>query len=231
MHNSNHRHGWFGFLAGFGMLAMFFFSGCHAAGNISTSGAANVAPGRIAVLPFKNMAAIYGENRSVRCPICGNIFTTGPVPNEVPDQLSLQVYRKLKKETKLSLIAPGQARGVISKLLAENAQPLSPRLVVVEAGRALNASAVLDGYVYRYLDRKGTALGVEAPASVAFGMHLVDSETGKILWSGHFDETQQSLSENLLQFETFVQRGGGWVTAEEMAAAAVAALVKEFPQP
>jgi hypothetical protein len=40
---------------------------------------------------------------------------------------------------------------------------------------------------------------------------------GRILWSGHFDETQKALSEDLYQLDKFIKRKASWITAREMA--------------
>jgi hypothetical protein len=54
-------------------------------------------------------------------------------------------------------------------------------------------------------------------ASVAFGIHFIRVADGRLIWVGHFDETQHSLSKNLFKLATFVRRGGGWLTAEQLA--------------
>ena len=37
------------------------------------------------------------------------------------------------------------------------------------------------------------------------------------MWKGKYDETQKSLSENLLDASKFFKGGGKWVTAENLA--------------
>jgi hypothetical protein len=53
---------------------------------------------------------------------------------------------------------------------------------------------------------------------------------GRTVWSANFDETQQSLSQNLFQLGTFLSRGGRWVTAKEMATTGLNNILEKFPK-
>jgi hypothetical protein len=83
-------------------------------------------------------------------------------------------------------------------------------------GKAVGATAVLCGTVTRYRQREGSAYGVTRPASVAFDMQLVSVASGKVLWTGRFDETQEPLASNLLDWWQFWEVGPRWMTAEEL---------------
>ena len=100
---------------------------------------------------------------------------------------------------------------------------------MVKVGHELQAEAVLAGKVYRFIDREGTGYSVNSAASVAFEMVLIRVSNGQIVWSGNFDETQQSLFENLFQIKTFVRRGARWITAEELAVEGLDKLFQTFP--
>lgn len=84
-------------------------------------------------------------------------------------------------------------------------------------GALVFADAVIFGRVLRYRERVGEEWGARSPASVAFVLDLWDVRRGDLIWSGRFDETQRPLSENLLSLGEFTQRGGRWLTAEELA--------------
>ena len=75
----------------------------------------------------------------------------------------------------------------------------------------------------------GTEYAVSSPASVAFDLHLIRVKDGRVLWSGHFDETQRPLSDNLFHLGAFLQRKAKWVTAKEMAVSALENMLKTFP--
>lgn len=190
---------------------------------------------KILVFPFKDMAAVYGENVNVRSPLGGNIFMTGKVEQGATDFLTDRVVSLMKANTSYEIIPPGQACCIVSDLPLKNkAQTLSELELIVETGLAAGADAVLMGYLYRFEDRVGTRYSVDSPASVTFSVHLVKllkaDKSGRIVWMGHFEETQLPLFENLLKLGTFVKRGGKWLTAYEMAAAGLDEVLATLPK-
>jgi hypothetical protein len=98
-----------------------------------------------------------------------------------------------------------------------------------KVGRDMNAEAVISGHVFCFRERVGYPLSVEKPASVAFGVFLVRTSDGAILWKGIFSRTQQSLFENLLQAKSFIKGGGKWLTSEELADLGLDDILKDFP--
>ncbi|MBI2988715.1 MAG: hypothetical protein HYY45_18280 [Deltaproteobacteria bacterium] len=107
---------------------------------------------------------------------------------------------------------------------------------VSESGRARRvgemvfADAVLTGRLLRYRERVGEEWGIKSPASVAFVLELWDVRRGDLIWSGRFDETQKPLSQNLFAIGEFTQRGGRWLTAEELALEGVRKAVNQLHQ-
>ncbi len=185
---------------------------------------------KLLILPFKDLSSLYGKNVSVRCPLCGNVFSTGDVGIVAVDVLTDRLISIIKSSKDFELIPPGQAQGPMSLLLSADKKELSERDILVKIGRALYADAVLVGHVYRFKDRVGMMYSVDSPASVAFDIHLIDVSNGSMLWVGHFDETQRSLSENLFKIGTFLRRKGSWITAEEMAASGLEDVLRTFPE-
>jgi len=158
---------------------------------------------KILIFPFKNMAAVYGENVNSRCPICGKVFMTGEVAEDADNMLAEQLFILLKDRKDIQLIPASQSQGVISDLLSEDQKSLSERV--------------------------GGKYSVDLPASVAFDMHLIRVADGRLLWNEHFDETQRPLSENLFQLGSFLQRKARWITANEMAVSGLKDILKTFP--
>lgn len=184
---------------------------------------------KILIFPFKNMFAVYGENVNYRCPICGKVFMTGKVAEDADNMLTEELFVLLKDRKDIKLIPASQPQGVMSDLLSEGKKKLPEQDLLVEAGRALDADAVLAGHIFRFRERVGTRYSVDLPASVAFGIHLIRVADGRLLWDGHFDETQQSLFENLFQLGSFLRRKARWVTANEMAVYGLKDILKSFP--
>ena len=190
------------------------------AGCRSTTSDAPLPPVRlksVLVLPFKNMAAVYGPNFSVRCPLCGNVFTTGKVEKDAAELLTEHLVDKLKAREGLAVISPEEGRGTLSELLSGGGRELSEHDLALAAGRRQQADGVMVGYVYRFSERVGAKYSAEAPASVTFDLDLIDVSDGRLLWSGAFNETQKTLFEDLFQIGTFLKRKGAWLTAAQLA--------------
>jgi len=184
---------------------------------------------RLLVLPLIDMSRIYGENVGVRCPLCGNIFTTGKVEPGAIEVLTAHLIAKLKRRNNFELIPISQAQGVLSGLLSGTGKELPDRELYLKAGRILGANAILAGYLYRFRERYGSEYSAGLPASVAFDIDLIRVEDGRILWEGHFNETQRSLTENLFQIGTFIKRKGKWIMAEELAIFGLEKVLQTFP--
>lgn len=91
-----------------------------------------------------------------------------------------------------------------------------------------NADAVLLGRVFRYIERNGSDYAISSPASVAFDIRLICPSDGEVLFSFEYNETQQSLLQNLMTLDDFIDRGGRWITAEEMACEAIRTAVERI---
>lgn len=180
------------------------------------------------VIPFQNLSKIYGENVNARCPLTGEMFMTGPVPDAAPTMLTEHLRSFFQTHTDDALVPPEEAWRIYADIIPTPDAPAPGLPVLARSGREAGADIVVTGHLYRFSRRVGRTYAVQAPASVAFDVHLIQSETGRLLWSGHFDETQQSLSENLLTVETFLERGGQWVTAEQMARAGLDRVLKSL---
>ena len=208
---------------------------CKSSVPVRETAALPLTNGKLLILPFKDMSAIYGENVSVRCPLCGNIFMTGEVIDNAEDFLTQSLISLMESRKGVELIPSGQAQGVWSEMLSRDEDRLSERDQIVETGRILGADTVMAGYVYRFRERIGTGYSVDSPASAAFGVHLVDVTSRRILWTGHFDETQRSLLENLFKIGAFLKRKCTWSTVNEMAVSALEdmlkTLVTQNPEP
>jgi len=200
--------------------AVIFLSGCTSKEIASEPDYNLSGTEKILVLPFKDIAMIYGKDASVRCPVCGRVFITGGVSEDAVEKLTNSLISNLKsiKEYKI----------VTSSLVGEE-PTFSERKLIVKKEREYNADAVIAGYVYRYKERIGNRYSVESPASVAFGIHLISTKSGRTIWSGHFDETQRSLNENLFKLKKFIKRKASWITADEMATSGFEDILGTFP--
>lgn len=179
----------------------------------------------IAVAPFRSSPESDNGRESARCPVSGAIIRTCPIP---PGSERVVEDLFVKKTSLYS--------DVSWKISAKSRSALSPESFSMwkisslqKVGRDLNADAVITGHVFCFRERVGYPLSVEKPASVAFGIYLVRTSDGAILWKGIFNRTQQSLFENLLQARSFVKGGGKWLTSEELADLGIDEILATFP--
>lgn len=82
--------------------------------------------------------------------------------------------------------------------------------------KCIQADLLLVPQVTYWSERVGGTAGVEKPASVALDFYLIDAKNER-LTRARYEETQESLIENLLTAKKFASRGGQWVTATRLA--------------
>ncbi len=175
--------------------------------------------GRLLVLPFINMTAIHGEDASVRGPLSRQVFVTGEVASDADLFMNRMVERRLTKKAGLSWEAVSHETNPGS--LAISTSKEAHLKAVSNQGRQRGADHVLAGYLYAYRQRDGGSYGVQTPAKVIFELVVIRVGTERVVRQQRFDETQQALSDNLLNLGKFIRRKGRWIRAHEMAEHAV----------
>ena len=116
----------------------------------------------------------------------------------------------------------------VTQALAKIPASPDPALRARQLGQAVNADAVLFGTVSRYVDRIGGEFGAKQPAAVGIKLQLISVKSAAILWSGSFDEEQQPLSSNLLNWWQFWSGGPKWFSAPEFTHIAVERLLGDL---
>ena len=171
-----------------------------------------------------------GKVETAACPVTGIVCQPGLIEPGAVEFLSENLLAIMEKKSGFIIIPPSRAEGARYEILSEDLG-ISQRRLLVETGRKLKADAVLAGTLYRFRPRVGNAFSVEDAASVGFGVHLLRIRDGRLLWTRQFDETQKSLSEDLFQFGNFMKRGGGWLSARELAVFGLQEVMEGFPLP
>jgi hypothetical protein len=203
--------------------------GCQTSpAGLSRERGATVGIGSILVLPFQTATAIREGTKTVRCFECDFFVQTGSIQPGADDFMNDAVVSHLRRQFGYETIPFWTAQGVSSQMLSQDLRGADKRLLV-QMGRSLGGDAVLTGTIYRFEDRVGTAMSVTRPASVAFAMELVRVSDGKTIWSRPYDETQQSLDENLFKLSSFLKQKGRWLTAEELASFGLKKIMRTFP--
>lgn len=178
---------------------------------------------RMAVVSFE---VEYGQGEEItRCRSCGNIIGSGPVEGNPVELLTHLLWDLLSEKGKgFDFINPDQVEGYYNILLARKIEK-DPLQLMKTLGVQMKAEYVLWGDVFRYQERVGAAFAVQSPASVALDLHLMRVKDGKLIWKAHWDRTQKSFSENILDFKGNMR----WLTAKELSLQGLKEMLKDFP--
>jgi len=222
------KNRWLWFLT---LLCLLFAWGCHK----ETKSAAYPARvqqeiKKVVVMGFRP-AMVKGTGPDlVQNPITGTSFLAEPVSEDAVEEMNRLLFGRLMEGKEWTLVSPGQARGVMASIIEDDKKmKLSPLEMLQSVGKAFEADAVLTGCIYRWQKRVGSDYSAERPASVSFDLVLVRPSNGAILWRSHFDKTQKSLLEDLLDYDTYVKSSGKWLTAEKLADIGLEKLIMEMP--
>ena len=182
----------------------------------------------IAVMPFIKGRDPQNLANTLSCPFERFCYEDDALEPEADQIMTRMVYEKLVSQLNDRVFPLKKTRETYEALLFDRpgATPLD---IARDLGQEVGADYVLVGNIWRYRERQGSSLGVAKPASVAFSLYLVNTENGKMIWEDRFNETQQSLSENLLKAPEWFKRGGTWLKAKELARHGLEDLLREFP--
>ncbi|MBI4527609.1 MAG: hypothetical protein HY695_27755 [Deltaproteobacteria bacterium] len=158
-------------------------------------------------------------------------YSAAPRPEEKPLQEGAPVvvqnhlYFTMSSLPHWQIISEREVREIISAVPPGPEGNRAKRL-----GELVYADAVIFTRLIRYRERVGEEWGAKSPASVAFVLDLWDVRRGDLIWSGRFDETQKSLSENIFAIGDYFQRGVKWLTAEQLALEGIKKAVNNLQQ-
>jgi hypothetical protein len=198
------------------------FAGCKTgpATSAHKSGLSIVKIKRFAVMPFIKGLPDTKIDQSMRrmlyCNLANLCFNIKELKGNADELMTRHLQEALQKNYGEALIPLQEVQPAYSGL-PKNPYSDTPQALAVALGKKLNADHIMVGTVWRYQERIGSATGSPSPASVAFALYLVNVENGNPVWEATFDKTQQSLSENLLNYKEFFNMGARWLTADELA--------------
>lgn len=141
-----------------------------------------------------------------------------PVKPEVLANLDVVLQDTLNKHGVLEYVPASVTRQCQNVVVFESGGV--PRMSAFKywlgVGKCMAADYLLVPQVIYWQDRKGGEMGVENPASVVLDIFLINVKEESLL-RAHYAETQQALSENILDARKFFSRGGKWITAQQLA--------------
>jgi len=196
--------------------------------SVASAGRADPRPS-LAVIPFFTQSQEDPTQANV-CPFCQRAARRGDIPPGALRSLTRLLNLKMETQKKFRVSSVEEVEKH-SELFRRELIQTKPVTSSIELGRALNVDYVFVGFLYRFDERVGSSLGVEKPASVGYDLHLFRVKDGKMVWSVRFDETQQSLTDDLLKIGAFLRRKAVWLKAEELASVGMDEILAKLPRP
>jgi hypothetical protein len=148
---------------------------------------------------------------------------TATVPTYAAEKVTQLFWSRLKTRQGLTVLSPAQSAKAVRA--TEDTGKAVPERQAADLAARLKADAALMGQVLVYQERSGSRLGANPPASVGFEVKVVAPD-GQVLWVGNYYERQQPMTQDLVGY---IQHGGVFVTAEELAEYGTDKVLKTFP--
>ena len=213
------------------LFLLLVFTACHShySKTQTLTGYDNIKVRRLAVMPFLPGNTALSADNQVRPAIDCTMMEFCEEVNELGANAENALTREMQRAMELKLddkVVPLARAAEIYDDLPQNRKVDTPRQLAQRFGKATGADYVIIGSVWRYRDPT-PGLG----ASVAFTVYLLEADTGRRVWRGRFDKTQQALTDNLQDAGSFFTKGGGrWLSAEELARFGIEKVMQSFPE-
>lgn len=172
--------------------------------------------------------SVKGSDISLGVPsgVESQLKQTITVPAYAAEKLTQLFWTRLKNRPGVLVLPPAQAAAAkVAIQPADETTKATPERQAADLAAKLKADAALMGQVLVYQERSGGKLGASPPATVGFEVKAVAAD-GQLLWVGNYYEQQKPLTQDFLGF---VQHGGVFVTAEELAQYGADQVLKKFP--
>ncbi|UZP67915.1 hypothetical protein N1030_02755 [Desulfovibrio mangrovi] len=98
----------------------------------------------------------------------------------------------------------------------------------INVGQCMGVDFLVVPQVLQWQDRDGGEAGTYHPAAVTMDIFIIDVARQRASSRFHFEETQESLANNLMNFSKFVERKGKWISAQQLAEEGMRKGIKEL---
>jgi hypothetical protein len=199
---------------------LFLFAGCATNKKVySEFTEKQIGPCKIVFLGFLS-AMPEGEGSDLfHNPLLNTMISVEPVSQDISDKLSVKLYTLIENSRNYEMV----------DMKGYNSTNLVDINAIKTIMKDIPADIAITGYVYRMHEREGGKYSAASPASAAFDIYFIDIKKGSISWNGRYDKTQKPLSDNLLDFKSFLQFKGKWIDVDSLAEAGLKELVDDMP--
>ena len=188
---------------------------------------------RIAVAPVlighrpPNMDETLDDTLS--CPIDQICVADTTIPSDAAAMMMRFIQTALKSRFDKHVVPIDQVQAAYAEIRLNSAED-SARTLALQLGQSLSSDLVVICTVWRFRDRGAIEGFPDKPASVAFALYLVAPETGRQLWRGVFDQTQEFALQDMGKFTERIKMGLKWLSADQLAQHGVKEVFRTFPQ-
>jgi hypothetical protein len=183
----------------------------------------------VAIMPFVKGKHPQKIEETLNCPYANICFEDENVLPGADKALTRMLQEMLSIDLKDALLPPDRMEYIYETMKINYADD-TPASFAQRLGKSLNVRYMVVGNVWRYKNRTGESFASSKPSSVAFSLYVIDIENHELIWTATYDETQQSLTENLLNAVDFFKQGAKWLTADEFARYGLKKILKGFPK-
>ncbi|WP_319408355.1 hypothetical protein [uncultured Desulfosarcina sp.] len=205
--------------------------GCDAQSQADPGRLSDLAVAQIALMPF-----LEGQLEPPDAPIdkpLSQSFTqlvldSRELPKDADQVMTRIVNAALRLRVEERLIPPGRVADAYRTLLNDLSLD-TPRKRAVRLGETVDAEVVMVGTVWQYREKGALIDMPDSAASVGFALYLIDVKTGVRFWRGAFNETQQALTDDVVDGIKQLGMGLRWLSAEELARYGVKSVLQNLP--
>ncbi len=131
--------------------------------------------------------------------------------------LDRTLLEALSAESRRTIVGPGKTRECATQSGDLGDGRHASLGFHLKVGQCLGVDYLLVPQLVYWHERVGGPGGVSEPASVMLDMYVLDIKEQGVAARYRFDETQSSLTDNMLTLPKFVERGPKWLSATELA--------------
>ncbi len=202
------------------ILLVIFFAGCA---GVSKKETKNIIKGKIAIAPFEHPTLSHDV-------LSGYIVKdSGKIDRDVLKKLTNILLSRVSARQGIEIIGPNfvnQCKELV--VLKENKTYLNPVEKWIEIGKCIPSDYLIVPQLFIFKPRVGGEWGAYESARVMFSLNLIDIKHGRLIRSYLYNEKQKPLSEDILEINKFIKRGGKWVSAYELAEEGIIQGIKEL---
>lgn len=202
------------------VLLVIFFASCT---GVSKKETKIIIKGKVAIAPFEHPTLSHDV-------LSGYIVKDpGKIDREVLKKLTNILLSKVLAREGVEIIGPNfvnQCKELV--VLKENKAYLNPIKKWIEIGKCIPSDYLIVPQLFIFRPRVGGKWGAYESARVMFSLNLIDIKHGRLIGSYLYNEKQKPLSEDILEINKFIKRGGKWVSAYELAEEGIIQGIKEL---